>query len=167
MKAYRYNAKNREDRKFNTTGQEKNPNRIDFYTTNLDYAENYRFVYFEDGEVNYECELVEITVSEGKFFDMTENFKTLEVYRTYIANEIGAQRRDYTRFLNEATSKKSIALWTKNLKDLENREEELTNTLVSNEFQSLSDYNYQNILINELKSLGFDGYTTTNEIAIF
>ena len=42
MKAFRYNAPKREDRKFNTTGMEKNPNKLNYYASNLQYAEAYK-----------------------------------------------------------------------------------------------------------------------------
>jgi len=50
---------------------------------------------------------------------------------------------------------------------LKNSEDELIANLFRNEFQELSDFERQNELVAELKALGFDGYTTKNEIAIF
>lgn len=47
------------------------------------------------------------------------------------------------------------------------REDELIQLLITSEFQLLSDYDLQNDLISELRSIGYDGYTTNNEIALF
>ena len=55
----------------------------------------------------------------------------------------------------------------RSIEQLKNRENELISNLISNEFQTLSDFDRQNELVAELKTLGFDGYTTNNEIAIF
>jgi 8-oxo-dGTP diphosphatase len=43
----------------------------------------------------------------------------------------------------------------------------LVHNLKKEEFQQLSDYKIQNDLIKELKGLGYDGYRTKNEIAIW
>ena len=51
MKAFRYNSENRSDRKYNNCGKEKNPNAVKFYASNMDYANNYKFIYNEDGDV--------------------------------------------------------------------------------------------------------------------
>jgi len=58
-------------------------------------------------------------------------------------------------------------MWANQIEQLKNRENELISNLISNEFQPLSDFDRQNELVAELKALGFDGYTTNNEIAIF
>lgn len=167
MKAFRYNSKRREDRKFNTSGKEKNPNRLSFYASNLDYVENYKYIYSEDGEVIYEC-VLEIVEIEGKnLFNMDSEFKTLTTYNNYIDGEIGSQKKDYTKFLNESKTKKEQKLWQKNIDELENREQELISILFNQEFQPLSDFERQNELVEELKLKGFEGYTTKNEIVIF
>lgn len=85
----------------------------------------------------------------------------------YIASEIGAQMRDYTRFMNNAKKASERKMWANQIDQLKNREQELISNLFANEFQPLSDFARQNELVAELKSLGFDGYTTKNEIAIF
>lgn len=167
MNAYRYNAKSREDRKFNNCGTEKNPNGINFYASNLDYASKYKIVYFEDGSINYECELSTVELDISNLFDMASNFKTLASYRAYINNEIGQQMVDYSRNLNKATKLSEKKMWEKNISSLKDREAELIAALISNEFQSLSDFSNQQMLIDELQSLGFSGYTTLNEVAIF
>ena len=167
MKGYRYNSEKREDRKFNTCGKEKNPNNIKFYASNLKYAENYKLIYNEDGEVVYECSLEVVDIKGVNLFDMAKDFKKLSTYKNYIASEIGAQRRDYTRFMNNAKKASDRKMWAKQIDDLKNREQELISNLFCNEFQPLSDFERQNELVSELKSLGFDGYTTKNEIAIF
>lgn len=58
-------------------------------------------------------------------------------------------------------------MWANQIEQLKNREEELISNLFCNEFQPLSDFERQNELVAELKALGFNGYTTNNEIAIF
>ena len=169
MKAtvYRYNSKKRSDREFNNTGIEKNPNAINFYATNLSYAEKYKFVYLEDGDVDYVCSLEEKEISTENIFDMSSNFESLATFQNYINNEIGLQLRDYTRFLNESKTKSDKKLWMEQIAQLENRKAELVDNLFRCEFQTLSDFDRQNELVNELKSKGFNGYKTKNEIAIF
>lgn len=168
MKAYRYNAKAREDRQFNNTGMEKNPNGLKYYSSNLEYVESYRYIYFEDGDVNYECDLEVVELSEGiNLFDMASDFRTLNTYTSYINSQIGTQLADYSFFLSSAKTKKEVALWTKEIEALKGREVELVKALVSNEFQQLSDFDLQNALVAELKAQGFEGYRTANEIVLF
>lgn len=160
MQVYRYNVENRELRSFNQTGREKNPNAVKFYATNLVYAEKYN-------SEDYECTLEVSNVDDSNLFDMNTNFTELSVYNAFIANKIGTQLRDYTRFMNEAKKVKERKMWEKQINDLKNREVELIEMLKVTEFQSLSDYELQNDLIAELKAKGFKGYFTNNEIAIF
>lgn len=167
MKAYRYNSENRSDRKFNNCGKEKNPNAVKFYASNMEYANNYKFIYNEDGDVVSECTLEVVEIENVNLFDMANNFKSLATYNNYIASEIGAQFRDYTRFMNNAKKASERKMWANQIEQLKNRENELISNLISNEFQPLSDFDRQNELVAELKALGFDGYTTHNEIAIF
>ena len=169
MKLYRYNSKNRNDRKFNCTGTEKNPNAIKYYATNLDYAENYRYVYFENGDINYECELEAIEIKDLNLFDMNNNYSMLKSYKTYINDQINGMRPVYESILSSMKKKKDIKMWSKKVDDLNNgnTELELIKGLVYHEFQLLSDFKYQNILVSELKEMGFDGYITKNEVAIF
>jgi hypothetical protein len=167
MKAYRYNSENRSDRKFNNCGKEKNPNAVKFYASNMEYANNYKFIYNEDGDVVSECTLEVVEIENVNLFDMANNFKSLATYNNYIASEIGTQFRDYTRFMNNAKKASERKMWANQIEQLKNRENELISNLISNEFQPLSDFERQNELVAELKALGFDGYTTHNEIAIF
>lgn len=167
MKAYRYNAEKREDRGFNTCGKEKNPNAVKFYANNIAYADKYKFIYDEDGEVAYECALEVVEIKDVKLFDMAIDFKKLNTYQSYIAEEIGKQMRDYSRFMNNAKKARERKMWEKSIDDLKNREAELIQNLFYQEFQTLSDFERQNELVVELKALGFDGYQTKNEIAIF
>ena len=166
MKGYRYNAKQRTDRKFNTTGREKNPNNVRFFARTLEAAEPYRIIYDEDGFELYECEL-QVEEVEGNFFDMEANFRSLDTYKNYINEKVGRQRRDYTEFLNNAKTAKEKKHWSKAIADLDNRENELIFSLQHTNFQALSDFEYQNTLIAELTAAGFDGYITRDEIAIF
>lgn len=167
MKAFRYNSEKREDRKFNNCGLEKNPNAVKFYASNMDYADNYKNISNADGEVVYECSLEVVEIENVNLFDMAQNFKSLSTFNNYIAIQIGAQMRDYTRFMSDAKKASDRKMWAKQIDELKNREVELISNLVSNEFQPLSDFERQNELLAELKSLGFDGYYTKNEIAIF
>ena len=167
MKAFRYNSENRSDRKFNNCGKEKNPNAVKFYASNMDYANNYKFIYNEDGDIVSECTLEVVEIENVNLFDMANNFKSLSTYNNYIASEIGAQMIDYTRFMNNAKKASERKMWANQIEQLKNRENELISNLISNEFQPLSDFDRQNELVAELKILGFDGYTTNNEIAIF
>lgn len=165
MKAYRYNAKQRTDRKFNNCGREKNPNAIQFFATNMAYAERYKFITDENGEVSYECEL-HIKNITANLFDMNANYSTLQTYKTYIGSQIGAQLKDYTRFMNKAKTKKESKMWKCQIEQLLEREGELESMLIATEFQVLSDFELQNMLVAELKALGFQGYRTKNEIAL-
>jgi hypothetical protein len=167
MKAFRYNSENRADRKYNNCGMEKNPNAVNFYASNMAYADNYKFIYSDAGEIIAECTLEVVEVENANPFDMAQNFKLLTTYNNYIAFEIGAQMRDYTRFMNDAKKASERKMWANQIDQLKNREQELISDLFANEFQPLSDFARQNELVAELKSLGFDGYTTKNEIAIF
>jgi len=169
MRLYRYNSKNRKDRKFNRTGIEKNPNYIKYYATNLEYAENYRYVYFENGDINYECELEVIEINDLNLFDMNNNYSMLKSYKTYINDQIDKMRPTYESILSSMKKKKDIKMWSKKVNDLNNgnTELELMKGLIYHEFQLLSDFNYQNILVSELKEMGFNGYITKNEVAIF
>ena len=167
MKAFRYNSENRSDRKYNTCGMEKNPNAVKFYASNMDYANNYKFIYNEDGEAISECSLEVVEIEGVNLFDMSNNFKSLSTYNNYIASEIGAQMRDYTLFMNNAKKASERKMWANQIEQLKNREQELISNLISNEFQTLSDFERQNELVAELKALGFNGYATNNEIAIF
>lgn len=168
MKLFRYNSKKREDRKFNTTGREKNPNNVKFYAKSLEYANKYKYVYYPDGDINYECELQVVNINDNvRLFDMNSNFMLIQTYRDYISDDIAPQLRDYTRFLKEATTKKEAKIWQDNLDKLKGREIERQSFLKSVEYQCLSDFEYQNTLVKELKELGYDGYYTDNEVALF
>jgi hypothetical protein len=168
MKAFRYNCQNRESRKFNMTGREKNPNNISFYASNMTYVDNYKYVRNEDGDIIEECQLEVVEIAaDVRLFDMAKNFKELATYNSYIASEIGAQMRDYTRFYNEAKNVSDRKLWARQIEQLKQRESELISILISSEFQPLSDFEFQNQLVAELRALGFDGYFTVNEVAIF
>jgi len=166
MKAYRYNTKKREDRKFNTSGREKNPNNVRFFARSLEAAEPYRIIRDEEGFELYECEL-QVEEVEGDFFDMEANFRSLDTYKNYINAEVGMQLRDYTEFRNSAKTAKDKKRWDKMIAELDNRENELIAALQKTNFQFLSDGENQNTLIAELTAAGFDGYITRDEVAIF
>jgi hypothetical protein len=167
MKAYRYNTINRSDRKYNTCGSEKNPNGIRFYAKSLEYAENYKTIYNEQGYEIYDCEL-EVVEVNANLFDMESNFKSLNVFKQYISELVNKELNDYRKFEAEAKSVKEKKMWGNMIEHTVNsRESELVKNLKANEFQALSDFERQNDLIAELKGLGFDGYETKNEIAIF
>ena len=168
MKAFRYNCEKRSDRKYNNCGKEKNPNAVKFYAKNMEYAKNYKYIYNEDGDVIAECKLEVVEIENVNLFDMPNNFKSLTTYKRYIADVIASQMRDYTYYMNKAKKASERKKWANQIEQLlKNREEELIANLFRDEFQELSDFERQNELIAELKALGFDGYTTKNEIAIF
>ena len=167
MKAFRYNSKERSDRKFNTCGKEKNPNNIKFYATNLNYADNYKYIYNNDCEVIYECSLEVADINTDKLFDMNANYSTLTTYNNYISSQISIQLNDFTTFMNNAKKASERKMWANQIEDLKKQDVVLTNNLVRNEFQLLSDFERQNELVAELKALGYNGYITKNEIAIF
>ena len=167
MKVFRYNTNNRNARKFNTTGREKNPNAVKFYAKSIEEAEKYRYIYNEDGDIVGECTL-ETATADGNFFDMAANFATLDTYKQYVASIIEPQKKDYERFLAESTTAKERKMWEKNIAELEQSGiEDINRSLKMLEYQQLSDYEIQNNLIAELRAMGFDGYTTTNEVAVF
>lgn len=160
MKAYRYNSKNRQDRKFNNTGREKNPNALKFYGKTLEYCENYRFILDENNDVVYECELEVVETGNTNLFDMVKNFEQLNTFQVYFQNHLN---------VIEANNAWSLRVEKKKPKKV-NLKKEYQNAKCSAssfDFQSLSDYEMQNILVSELKALGFDGYETSNEIVLF
>ena len=168
MKAYRYNSEKRNDRHFNNCGTEKNPQKVLFLAKKMEYAEKYKYIYDEAGTITQVCALEVVDVADdAKLFDMCAYFKDLSAFNNYIADEIGTQMRDYTRFMNEAANKKERKMWENAIASLKKREDELISTLKANEFQQLSDFSRQNELVAELKKMGFEGYFTKNEIAIF
>lgn len=167
MKAYRYNTKKREDRRFNTCGAEKNPLNIKFYASNLTYADNYKCVYTRDGELDYTCELQITEITENNLFDMDANFGLLVTYKNYVTKLIGKQIAHYAEMMNKAKTNKDRKFWFGFISDLEKNETNIIASLRGQEFQDLSDFTTQIDLVSELKSLGFSGYQTKNEIAIF
>ena len=172
MKAtvYRYNTINRADRDYNNTGVEKNPNAIRFYAKSREYADSYKDIYSEDGEFIYQCELQIEEVDTSNLFDMNENFKELATYKNFINMRISVMRTGYKRELERAESKKDkrdVELFQGFLDGLVEEEKNIISRLKSSEFQSLSDFDIQNDLISELTDLGYNGYHTNKEIAIF
>ena len=135
----------------------------------MDYAKKYKYIYNEDGDIIAECKLEVVEIENVNLFDMANNFKTLATYNNYIADEIETQMRDYTYYMNKAKKASERKKWANRIEQLKNKEEEeeLITNLFRNEFQELSDFERQNELVAELKALGFDGYITKNEIAIF
>jgi len=169
MKAtvYRYNANDRSDRMYNNCGREKNPNNVKFYARSMDYADRYRYITLSCGDIDYECTLEVTEVMTDKLFDMNSNFATLDTYKKYIDDQIGTMRRDYTEFMNNATTRADRDLFAGFIANLDSEESAIIKRLQLNEFQSLSDFDLQNDLIAELTAKGYNGYITTNEIAIF
>lgn len=167
MKAFRFNTEKREDRKFNTTGKEKNPLNLKYYASNLEYAKNYQFIYNEDGEIISECSLEVVEIENVNLFDMQNNYSTLKSFNSYTESQVESMRKDYTYYLNKATKKSDIKLFKGFLDGLETEKEKIAKQIASQEFQAISDYENQLVLVAELKALGFQGYTTKNEIVIF
>jgi len=164
MKVYRYNCKDRLDRHFNTTGREKNPNMVKFYATSLENAEGYKYIYNRAGEVIYECQLETEDVSGIKLFDMEANAAQLTTYKNYITEKADEQRPMILKLISEEKRKSQRAYFEQSLASLE---QDIHQTLVMHQFQFLSNYERQTELINELRALGFEGYFTTKEVAVF
>lgn len=172
MKAtvYRYNTINRADRDYNNTGVEKNPNAIRFYAKTLEYANSYKDVYNKEGEFIYQCELQIEEVDTSNLFDMNENFEELKTYKNFIESQISTMRNGYKRELERAkanNNKRDVELFQGFLDGLVEEEKNIISRLKSSEFQSLSDFDLQNDLVAELTGLGYNGYHTNKEIAIF
>jgi hypothetical protein len=166
MIAYRYNCNSRTDRKFNNCGIEKNPNAVRFYASNMDYAARYQFIHDEEGNVVYECKL-EVTEVSGNLFDMAAGYASLSAYRQLVDAEFATMRNEYSRLLATAKNAKERKMFESWIANIPAQEANIAMRLRSNEFQYLSDFELQNTLVAELKSMGFDGYFTKNEIAIF
>jgi hypothetical protein len=167
MQVFRYNARQRKDRKFNTCSREKNPMAVRFYATNMAYAERYRFVCNEEGEVIYECDLEVADVDTTNLYDMASNYKSLATFRNFVAESNDIMLKDYTEFLNAAKTVKERKMWAKQIAQLESNDAYYVQQLRQQEFQQLSDFNRQCELVAELKAMGFDGYFTDNEVAVF
>jgi hypothetical protein len=167
MKVFRYNTRNRKDRKFNTCGKEKNPNNVKFYASNMAYAERYKIITTECGEYLYECELETTVIVDKNLFNMNANFESLTTYKMYVDSIVSVMRRDFSKMLKNAKTKSEVKLFQGFINNLVNEEASIKNSLINGEFQSLSDFENQNELIAELAALGFEGYITKNEIAIF
>lgn len=166
MIAYRYNAKNRNDRNFNNCGREKNPNAVRFYASNMAYASKYQYIHDEEGNVVYECEL-EVTEVSGNLFDMAAGYASLAAYRQLVDAELSTMHKEYSRLLASAKNAKERKMFESWIANIPGHEANIAMRLRSDEFQHLSDFELQNTLVAELKSMGFDGYFTKNEIAIF
>jgi len=167
MTGYRYNAEKRTDRMFNTCGREKNPGAVKFYATNIAYAERYKDVYNEDGELLYTCSLEVTEINDVTLFDMAANFSQLSTYKMFVTAHIAKITADYEKFIAQAKKASERKMWATKIKELANEEKNIVANLLRCEFQLLSDFELQNELVSELKAKGYDGYFTTNEIAIF
>jgi hypothetical protein len=155
MKAFRYNCKKREDRKFNTLGSEKNPNGLKFYGKTLDYANNYRFILDQNNEIVYECSLEVKEIVNVSLFDMESNFDLLSTFNLYVNQQVNIAQSN-ALFFARVSGKKQAPVNVDQIKF----------SAKTMDFQNLSDFEMQNNLVAELKSLGFDGYETKNEIVL-
>ena len=178
MQLFRYNTKNRADRKFNTTGREKNPLALKFYANNLSYADRYKEVYTEDGDLAYTCDLEVAQLPENaNLFDMVNCFESLTTFKNFVAKNAAERQNDLALLfrLNPAPTKgikkinayKEWVAMMQNNATLEQTKKDVVAVLQNTEFQELSDYEVQIELVAELKSLGYNGYKTKNEIALF
>lgn len=167
MLLYRYNCE-RSLRRFNRCGKEKNPNQFKYYSKTLEYANEYKNIYDSNGYLTHTCELEIIEIEIGKLFNMVENFRQLEVYKNYIKNDINQLIEHYTSFKANAKLKREQKRWDKLILELLDgtRETQLINGLKSAEFQYLSDFENQNQLLAELKTLDYSGYETKKEVVI-
>lgn len=180
---YRYNSKRREDRAYNTTGKEKNPNAVRFYARSLEFAEPYRVIYNKEGFELYEAELETTEVDINSLFDMEANFRSLSTYNAYIENNREQQLKDYTSHLEnwkhserpngkkitQKERQRNIELFEGFIAECKSEDfhKGFDSGLMHSQFQSLSDFEYQDQLIAELRGLGYEGYFTTKEVAIF
>ncbi len=164
--AYRYDAKQREDRDFNRTGREKNINAVRFYARSLEYAEKYKTIYDERGYEIYDCELETIEVN-ANLFDMERGYDSLNTFTKWLDDKVGVARRGYEDLLNRATTKRDKEMWAKEIANLDEYKEGRISHLKAQSFQGLSDYEYQTLLIAELTAKGYEGYYTEKEIALF
>lgn len=153
MKAYRYNHSDRNLRKFNQMGEEKNPNKVRFFGKTLEYAKGYELIIDEYGDI-VEVGTLEVVEVTENLFDMNTDFYELKTFVKYAEEYLSAMRD-----LSENNK-----YFTFIYKD---EYQGLVNMLRSGEFQELSDFDRQTELIAELKELGFDGYETKNEIALW
>lgn len=159
MKAFRYNAKDRKDRDFNNTGIEKNPNDLKFYGKSLEYCENYRFILDANGDVVYECNMEVVEIENKNLFDMEKNFEQLDVFQAFFQKRLNAIEEN-NAFMIRVEKRKPKKV------DLKKEYQNAKNSASLFDFQFLSDGDIQNILVSELKALGFDGYETRNEIVL-
>ncbi len=84
--------------------------------------------------------------------------------------QTSTMRNGYKRELARAeakNNKRDIALFKGFLDGLVEEEKNITFRLKNSEFQDLSDFDIQNDLISELTDLGYNGYHTNKEVAIF
>jgi glycerophosphoryl diester phosphodiesterase len=167
MQVFRYNARQRQDRKFNTCGREKNPLQVRFYATNMAYAERYQFVCNDDGEVIYECDLEVSDINTTNLFDMASNYASLATFRNFVTESNAVMLKDYAEYLDAAKTVKERKMWAKQIAELESNDAYYIQQLRQQEFQQLSDFERQCELVAELKAMGFDGYFTDNEVAVF
>jgi hypothetical protein len=169
MKVFRYEAKNRTDRKYNNCGREKNPMQLKFWASNLDYAKKYQFIKDASGDVVYECELVTAEISaDVKLFDMEVNFTTLKVYQDEVATQVASLRNIWAKEIEAAKTAKNRKFYQAKFDGVElDVITSLNRSLNMLDFQTLSDFENQFVLVAELKARGFDGYKTKNEVVIF
>ena len=167
MKAYRYNCTDRNLRGFNNCGKEKNPNAIKFYASNLDYAKKYDTIYDADGYEVEKCTLEVVELPSLNLFDMVANHESLSTYQSYRAEKKSIFTSEFEYHVANAKNAKQRKMFANTLANIDAFTEQQMDVVRKGEFQSLSDFEIQNDLVAELKSIGFDGYFTNNEIAIF
>jgi hypothetical protein len=168
MTLYRYNAKNRTDRKFNNCENEKNPLGVKFYATSLEYANCYKTAVDANG-CHYTCELEVTELGEENLFDIESGFAGLSTYATYVKNYIETRHKDFNWHIKMSKSKNDIKLFEGFVANLYNgtEEKEIQKQLHENQFQQLSDFCTQLLLVQELREMGYTGYFTSKEVAIF
>src|SRR5690554_2679504 len=103
----------------------------------------------------------------SELFDMTSNFERLKTFAQWLDNEVRVAKTGYEVLLSRATTKRDQELWTRELSKIDEYRSSRIRQLKLNEFQYLSDFDYQNALIAELTAMGYKGYFTEREIAIF
>src|SRR5699024_4284636 len=91
MKAYRYNHSDRNLRKFNQMGEEKNPNKVRFFGKTLEYAKDYELIIDEYGDI-VEVGTLEVVEVTKNLFDMDTDFYELRTFSKYAEEYLSAMR---------------------------------------------------------------------------
>ncbi|MFV0468661.1 MAG: hypothetical protein ACK5MK_07015 [Dysgonomonas sp.] len=134
----------------------------------MEYAENYKYLYNKKGDIIEECTLEVDEIDESQLFDMQANYIMLDAFKNYISETVASEYQSYLNHAENADtrSKRKMFLNFAN-KTLKMRAKELEFYISKRQFQDISDFENQHRLVAEIKALGFSGYQTEKEVAIF